>query len=467
MLDSFLDSFKENNYKLAVKLGCNILVKTFQQDPEEARKKLISGLKWSKKLAPKGENEEAEIVLDFLIQRFEEKNPIVLGYCRKILTKAEKVREKFITNLLVGSFLVGRKKRKVFAKKRNVPACFFFVISPTMSCNLRCKGCYAAEYDKKNDLPYEIIDRIFSEAKQMGIYFITVSGGEPFTRKDLLDLFQKHSDIYFQVFTNGTLIDKNLAQKLAELGNVAPVISIEGFEKETDERRGKGVFKKICEAMDNLKEAGVIFGYSTMPTQNNWKILLEDRYYQFLERKGALFGWFFQYIPVGREPNPALMITPRQRVEINKKVHQIRKSMPLFAVDFWTDGPYVHGCLAGGRDGGGYFHINVYGDIEPCVFAQFAQDNIKEIYNRGGHLWDALNSEFFCEIRKGQPWNPDHRMPCMIIDNPQCLRKVVKENKKLYPTYPKAENIICSPSIVSHLDQYSKELAKILSKEKW
>jgi hypothetical protein len=203
-----------------------------------------------------------------------------------------------------------------------------------------------------------------------------------------------------------------------------------------------------------------------MPCQDNWKILLEDRFYQFLERKGALFGWFFQYIPIGRKPSPALMLTPRQRVEINKKVHQIRKSMSLLAVDFWTDGPYVNGCLAGGRNKGGYFHINVYGDIEPCVFIHFAQDNIKDIYARGGHLWDGLNSEFFCQIRKGQPWNSEHRMPCMIIDNPECLRKVIKETKA-YPTHPQAENIICSPPIISHLNRYSGQLAKILSKEKW
>ena len=457
---------KNTGYKTVVKQLVNQLAKTHQKDQEKSRKKLINILKWAKKIAPRGKDENSLDIINFLINLFEKRNSVVLSYYEKILTKAPKVKERFLVNFLVGASLTGRKKRKLFSKNKNLPAPFFFVISPTMSCNLNCRGCYAAEYNKENDLPYEIIDRIFSEAKQMGIYFINVSGGEPFMRKDLLQLFAKHNDIFFQVFTNGTLIDKKLAQKLANLGNVAPVISIEGFERETDLRRGRGVFEKICQAMDNLKEAEVIFGYATMPCQNNWKILLEDRFYQFLERKGALFGWFFQYIPVGKEPNPGLMLTPRQRVEINKKVHQIRKSMSLFAVDFWTDGPYVNGCLAGGRNKGGYFHINVYGDIEPCVFIHFAQDNIKDIYARGGHLWDALNSKFFRRIREGQPWNPEHRMPCMIIDNPECLRKVIKETKA-YPTHPQAENIICSHSIVNHLNQYSGQLAKILSKEKW
>jgi MoaA/NifB/PqqE/SkfB family radical SAM enzyme len=460
-----LPNLKISTYQIVSKRLIDYLVKEYKKNPDRSVKSLISSLEKIKKFAPKGEKENVINIINFLINLFKEKNPVVLGYYHKIFTKAPKVREKFLINYLVRASLVGRDKRKMFSKTKNLPAPFFFVISPTMRCNLRCQGCYAAKYKKRDELSYEVIDKIFSDAKQMGIYFITVSGGEPFLRDDLLLLFQKHNDIYFQVFTNGTLINKKLAQKLADLGNVAPVISVEGLEKETSQRRGKMVFQKICQAMDNLKEAGVIFGYSTMPCQYNWQILLEDKFYQFLERKGALFGWFFQYIPVGRKPDPRLMLTPKQRIEINKKVHQIRKSMSLFAVDFWTDGPYVKGCLAAGRDNGGYFHINVYGDIEPCVFVHFAQDNIKDIYARGGHLWDVLSSDFFCRIREGQPWNADHRMPCMIIDNPECLRKIVKETKP-YPTYPEAKNIICSSQIVNYLDKYSCRLSKILFKER-
>ncbi len=461
-----LSNIKNAIYKNSLNKFVALLVSEYKKNPEKSINRLVGMLKIAKKIAPRGKNEKIRERIGFLINLFENKNPIVLGYYQKIINKSPKVREKFFSNLLVEAFLMGRKKRNYFAKTKKLPAPFFFVISPTMRCNLRCQGCYAAQYKKESDLPYEIIDKIFTDAKQMGIYFITVSGGEPFIRRDLLNLFAKHNQIFFQVFTNGTLIDKTLAQQIANIGNIAPVISIEGFEKETDLRRGKGVFKKICQAMDRLKEAGVIFGYSTMPCRHNWRLLVKDDFYQFLEEKGALFGWFFQYIPVGKKPNPKLMLTPKQRIEINKKVNQIRKSMSMFAVDFWTDGPYVKGCLAGGRNDGGYFHINVYGDIEPCVFIHFAQDNIKEIYAHKGHLWDVLKSDLFCEIRKGQPWNRDHRMPCMIIDNPKCLRKIVKKVKPR-PTHPEAQDILCSSQIVNHLNQYSKELAKLLSKEHW
>jgi len=371
-------------------------------------------------------------------------------------------RKKLIRNFLINAVFHGNKKRKDFSFTHNTPRPFFFVISPSMKCNLHCVGCYAGKYQKDEGLSYHVVDRILNDAKTMGIYFITVSGGEPFYREDILDLFADHDDIYFQVFTNGTLIDAEMAERISRIGNIAPVISCEGFEGETDHRRGNGTFRKICLAMDNLREEGVIFGFSTVPASYNYATLLKDEYYEFLVDKGALFGWLFQYIPIGSRPDQGLMLTPEQRVTLHDRVKEVRNRLPLFIADFWNDGPYVDGCLAGARSSRGYFHINSNGDIEPCVFVHFAVDNIKDIYEKGGHLWDGLNSPFFREIRTGQPWNDNHQMPCMIIDNPHCLRNVVRKTRP-YPTHEGAESIITYPAFVRHLDQYSEKLKCLLN----
>ena len=396
------------------------------------------------------------------VRRAFETNHPYIQFLEIVAKKSPACRKKLISNFFLNAVFRGRQKREEFSRNHNTPQPFFFVISPSMKCNLRCLGCYAGNYHRKDRLSYEVIDRIFEDAKTMGIYFVTVSGGEPFFREDLLDLFAKHNDIYFQVFTNGTLIDSTLAKKISKLGNIAPVISCEGLEEETDYRRGRGTFQRICEAMDNLREAGVIFGFSTVPASYNYPTLLKEEYYQFLVNKGTLFGWFFQYIPIGFKPNPALMLTPEQRVTLHDRVKEIRSKYPLFIADFWNDGPYVNGCLAGARTDSGYFHINSNGDIEPCVFAHFAADNILDIYDRGEHLWDALNSDFFKEIRAGQPWNQNHQMPCMVIDNPHCLRNVVKKTRP-YPTHEGAESIIEDPVLVNHLNDYSKKLGTILN----
>jgi MoaA/NifB/PqqE/SkfB family radical SAM enzyme len=370
-------------------------------------------------------------------------------------------REKLFRNFFIHAVFSGYKIRTDFFAKHPISRPFFFVISPTMRCNLRCIGCYAADYPKKDQLNRDVIDHILADARTMGIYFITISGGEPFCWENILDLFGTHNDLYFQVFTNGTLIDSTLARELSQLGNVAPVISCEGFEQETDYRRGRGTFARIVEAMEHLREAGVIFGFSSVPAAYNYTTLLNENYYDFLVAKGVLFGWLFQYIPIGALPDPGLMLTPEQRLELYEKINTIRKTRPIFVADFWNDGLYVEGCLAAGRTNSGYFHINSKGDIEPCVFVHFAADNIYRIYEKGGHLWDALDSEFFRTIRTGQPWNGNHRMPCMIIDNPHCLREVVSKTHP-YPTHEDAEILIKDRNFVDHLHNYSKKLESLL-----
>jgi MoaA/NifB/PqqE/SkfB family radical SAM enzyme len=376
--------------------------------------------------------------------------------------KSPSCREKLFRNFFINAVFNGNRLREAFYRRYRICKPFFFVISPTMQCNLRCLGCYAGSYPRGGSLSRDLIDKILEDAKAMGIYFVTVSGGEPFCREDILDVFHTHEDVYFQVFTNGTLIDRNLAEEISRLGNVAPVISCEGLEKENDYRRGKGTFKKICDAMDSLREAGVIFGFSTVPAAYNYAVLQSDAYYDFLVRKGALFGWLFQYIPIGARPDPNVMLGPERRVALYNKVREVRNRHPLFIADFWNDGPYVDGCLAAGRTDRGYFHINSNGDIEPCVFVHFAVDNVHRIYERGGHLWNGLDSEFFRAIREGQPWNRNHHMPCMIIDNPHCLRNLIKKTSA-YPTHEGAESLIRDPVLVGHLDRYSKDLTQLWS----
>lgn len=324
-----------------------------------------------------------------------------------------------------------------------------------MRCNLNCKGCYAGSYSKEDGLEIEVIDRILKEAKEMGIYFITISGGEPFIRKDMLDIYEKHSDMYFQVYTNGILIDKKMAKKLAELGNVAPAISVEGFEKETDERRGKGVYKKVTKAMRNLKKAGVLFGFSATPTRYNSELLSSEKFIDFYIKKGCYFGWYFQYIPIGKNPDVSLMATPEQRHNLYNRVREIRKTKSIFIGDFWNDGPYSEGCIAGGKK---YLHINCKGDVEPCVFVHFATDNIK---NKS--LREALNSPLLKAMRKRQPYSENLLMPCIIIDNPHLLREIVKETNAR-PTHDGAETLVEDKKITEYLDNYSKRMHNLTDK---
>jgi len=167
--------------------------------------------------------------------------------------------------------------------------------------------------------------------------------------------------------------------------------------------------------------------------------------------KGAMYGWSFHYIPIGREPNLDMMVTPEQRAWLAKRVPEIRKNKPIFLADFWNDGIYTNGCIAGGRR---YFHINAKGEVEPCAFVHFAADNIK---NKS--LEEALQNPLFKEYQKRQPFNENMLKPCPIIDNPEQLREMVKESGAK-PTHPGADNIF-EEDVASQLDDLAERWGEI------
>ncbi|MBN2169510.1 MAG: radical SAM protein [Actinobacteria bacterium] len=354
---------------------------------------------------------------------------------------------EFISNLLV----VGDVKRERFRSENGFNPPILMVISPTMRCNLNCYGCYAGKYSKGEDLGIDMLEEVLDQAEEMGVNFITISGGEPFVLgDDLIEVFKNHPSILFQVYTNGTLISEDVAAKLAEAGNAYPCISVEGYKEETDARRGEGTFRRILSAMEYLKNAGVVFGFSATATRENNDLLLSDDFIDFYRDRGCLVGWYFHYVPVGKEPGTSLMPTPEQRIYRLDRMQERRKQKDILLADFWNDGPLVGHCLAGGSR---YLHITSSGDVEPCVFCHFAVDNIKE-----KSLTEILNSKFFTEIRKRQPYSDNLYRPCMIIDVPEVLREVVSACDA-HPTHEGAEAIISD--LAPELDKYAEDYRKM------
>ena len=359
-------------------------------------------------------------------------------------------RDKWITTLAVNHLLSGTNKRKAWAEKEGFYPPSTVVISPTMKCNLSCYGCYAGDYEKTLELSLEEIDSILMQMKEMGIYFAVISGGEPFFKQDIFDIFRKHGDMAFLVFTHGGLIDEGIVEQLIDVGNVMPAFSIEGFEPETDERRGPGHFRKVMRAMDLLREAGISFCGSFTQTSKNTDIITSDSYIDMLLAKGCFALWLFSYVPVGRNPDLGLMPTPEQRDLMRRRTADFRATKPMVMVDFWNDGPMISGCLAGGRK---YFHINANGDIEPCVFCHYAADNIRRTT-----LKDALKSPLFRKIRERQGEHENLLTPCMLIDHPDVGREFFCSSGA-YPTHEGAEAIFTE--LAQELDDYSRRYGEI------
>ena len=392
------------------------------------------------------------------------------GYISK--EYGDKALDSFIKyNLAQPELVEGIKKG--FEKKYGIKPPFFLLFSPTQKCGLNCSGCYASAKIDAPTLPYAIVEKIVDEVyNEWGNRFMTISGGEPLMYKSegktLFDIFEKYPKMYFHFYTNGCLITKELAEKMCKLGNVTPAISVEGFEKETDERRGKGVYKRILEAAKNLREAGVPFGVSVTATAKNFDLLMEDRFYDFMFKElGATYMWMFQLMPIGQACNMKdCMINPEQRVKLYRKWEYLLKEKKYPVADFWNSGVLTSGCIAYGREGG-YLYVDWNGNIMPCGFVPFYEDNIIDLYGKGKKLADALSSELFVNGRKWQDKvgygnfkHPDNwLMPCSIRDHFSNFKKnIISKNSKPEDSF--AKEAIDSKEYEHVLDEFDRDIEK-------
>lgn len=396
------------------------------------------------------ESKQQQMLADWMKGYLAPGSPGVEYFNRLLGSIHPNVRKNYIAKAIVGLFFRDPKVSIRLKETAGISSPNLIVISPSMRCNLDCVGCYAGNYTRRDDLPSEIMDKVITEAKELGVRFFVMVGGEPFVYKPLLDLFEKHHDVAFQVYTNGTLISDEVADRLVELGNVAPAISIEGFREQTDARRGQGTFDKVMETMDRLRERGAIFAFSTTASSENVDTIVSDDFADLLIEKGCAYGWYFLYAPIGKNPSLKYMPTAEERRKLRYGVNRIRREKPILVADFWNDGTLVGGCLSAGRK---YLHINNRGDVEPCVFTHFATHNIKEC-----SLLEALQAPFFSSIREHQPFGCNLLRPCPIIDHPDILRKAVCEHGA-YATHEGAASVLTD--LADGLNEYAQDMERV------
>lgn len=348
------------------------------------------------------------------------------------------VRETLFRTFMLNGNLIGWPIQEAKREEHGCNIPWAILLDPTSACNLHCTGCWAAEYGHKLNLTYEDIDSIIRQGKELGCYIYIYTGGEPLVRKaDLIQLCEVHNDCAFLCFTNSTLIDEAFCQDMLRVGNFIPAISLEGFEEANDSRRGEGVYQKVMHAMALLKGHGLPFGLSVCYTSRNYADVTSEKFFDQVIDMGALFAWFFHYMPTGKDAVPELMPKPDQRVSVYRQIQAFRKTKPLFTMDFQNDAKYVGGCIAGGRR---YLHINAAGDVDPCVFIHYSNVNIHDVT-----LLEALKSPIFMAYHRGQPFNDNMFKPCPMLENPDILPKLVAETgaHSTDPEAPEAAEELC------------------------
>ena len=367
--------------------------------------------------------------------------------------------KKTALNLGYEAFFRGTKTIRENRKKYNCNIPWLILFDPTSACNMHCEGCWSGTYGHKSNLSFEDMDKIVTQGKELGVYLYLLTGGEPLVKKkEIIKLAEKHNDVEFAIFSNSTLIDDAFCKELVRLGNITFLLSIEGTPETNDARRGDGHFEAVMKAMDLLKKYGSVFGTSICYTKYNVEAVTSDEFFKMISDKGARFGFYFHYMPVGNNAVTDLLPTMAQRKYMIDRIRYIRSDkcdINFYPMDFQNDGEYVGGCIAGGRN---YFHINSNGDAEPCVFIHYSNTNIHD-----NSILEMLQSPLFMAYHEGQPFNENHLRPCPMLENPSLLREMVK-NTGAYDTNME------SPETADHLcdkcEDYAKEWAPI-AEEYW
>ena len=296
----------------------------------------------------------------------------------------------------------------------------FLYISIVNSCNLRCQGCWVDVAAKQQTIDRASMNRLITEAKDAGNSFFGILGGEPFMHPELVDILGDHRDCYFQVFTNGHFITDAVAKDLRRLGNVTPLVSIEGSQIVSDVRRGRpDVYSKSMEGLDNCLRNKLLTGVCTSVCQSNIDDLLTDKWVDRLIEMGVLYMWYHTYRPVGPDAKPELALSPDQQRRVRQFVVDTRVRKPIAVVDAYYDDRGQALCPAAT---GFTHHISPWGDIEPCPIVQFAKESIHD----ARPLAETFNnSEFLRDFRHAAA---SATRGCIVLERPDLIKALVAKH---------------------------------------
>lgn len=346
-----------------------------------------------------------------------------LKMARRMLTETNK---RLLWKLVWNMGVKGTKS--VFAHKRRMKKGQYFppflYVSIINSCNLRCQGCWVDVASERQTIDLTAMNKLIGEAKAAGNVFFGIVGGEPFMHPELFDIIEQHPDCYFQIFTNGQFITKEKAERLVKLGNVTPLISVEGNEIISDQRRGRSdVYNKTLKGIHNCLDAGVMTGVCTSLAKTNIDHLLTEKWIDRLIEMGVLYTWFHVYRPMGPDASPDLCLTPEQQRRARQFVVDMRAKKPIVIVDAYYDGDGQALCPAAN---GISHHINPWGDIEPCPIVQFSKESIHGSEDDERTLFDKFTeSEFLQDFREV---SQQTTRGCIVLERPDLLKKVVDKH---------------------------------------
>ena len=327
----------------------------------------------------------------------------------------------FMLKFAAATAAASKKRQAAEARGQHIPS--FLIASITSQCNLHCAGCYsrcshatvdAAPVRQLTDAEWL---KIFGEADELGISFILLAGGEPMLRRDIIEAAGKRQNILFPIFTNGTYMDEAYFRLFDKCRNLVPIMSIEGGQQTTDERRGRGVYDRLIRNMEELHRRGLIFGASVTVTTRNLKEVTSDEFLKKLSHRGCKAVIYVEFVPVTEESRELAPGDP-ERAFLQAELTRLRRDHPeMVYVSFPGDEKSSGGCVAAGR---GFFHINSHGGAEPCPFSPYSDINVRDT-----SLREALNSKLFKALRENGHLLEDHAGGCVLYEKRELVEALL------------------------------------------
>ncbi|MCR5089517.1 MAG: radical SAM protein [Oscillospiraceae bacterium] len=331
----------------------------------------------------------------------------------------------FMMKFAAATAAASKKRKAAEEKGLHIPS--FLIASITSQCNLHCAGCYSrcnhATVDEKpvQQLTDEEWLRIFSEADELGISFILLAGGEPMLRRDIIEAAGQRQNILFPIFTNGTFIDRRYFELFDRCRNLVPIMSIEGEREATDARRGKGIYDRLIQNMDELHRRDLVFGASVTVTTQNIREVTSDEFLEKLSDRGCKAVIYVEFVPVTEE-STELAPGDEEREYLQAELTRRREEHPeMVYVSFPGDEKSSGGCVAAGR---GFFHINSHGGAEPCPFSPYSDINVRD-----SSLQDALNSSLFRALRENGHLLEDHVGGCVLYEKRDLVEALLAQSR--------------------------------------
>lgn len=328
---------------------------------------------------------------------------------------------RFLSGALPQMGKSARLRQENEAAGTHIPA--FLIASVASRCNLHCSGCYARAGgacgggDAKPDLTGAEWDGIFSQAAGLGVSFVLLAGGEPLTRRDVVDAAAGHPELVFPIFTNGTMVDDAYLRLFDEHRNLIPVVSIEGGAAQTDARRGAGTYAQIEGAIERFAARGILFGASVTVTGENMDAVLDEDFVAKLRQKGCGLVIYVEYVPA-QAGTETLALTGAQLQAMNDATAALKRRFGDVALlSFPGDEAAMGGCLASGR---GFFHISPTGDAEPCPFSPHARHNLRDT-----PMTQVLRSQYYQRLREIAAEAGPHTGGCVLFQRQAEVRALL------------------------------------------